>query len=226
MENKQIPQVVYVAVDIEKTGATFTQHKVMSVGFFVGDRNGKCLETKRFNLDVKFPSGDNFGDFEERCWIEFWSKLDSKIVDILTTDPLPQKEGWVSIGKFVDSLEEKYPNAKIKFLTNNASFDIANIDYNLEVHCSRLPMRYSTKGRYRSVVSADDMLDMLPNSLYTAARERIHNTVKHDHDPVNDAHSIYLQYIEAILYKEKLEDAHRLKETLDRHFERSLLSSS
>lgn len=215
MENKQVPDAVYVAVDIEKTGSSFTKHKVMSVGFFVGDRNGKCLETKRVNLDVKFPSEGNFGDFEERCWQEFWSKLDSKIIDILTTDQVSQQEGWNQVAKFIDGLEEKYPNTKIKFLTNNTSFDIANIDYNLEVYCSRLPMRYSSKGKYRSVISADDMLEMLPNSLYSAARQRIHSVVKHDHDPINDAHSIYLQYIEAILYKERLEEAHRLKEQLE-----------
>lgn len=189
----------FVSVDIEKTGSFLIQNPVISVGFFVGDDQGNKLLTKKFNMQVKFPVKDDYGDFEPRCWDEFWSKLDQKIIEASTENAQPQETAWKAVNAFLDELEAKYD--KIKFLTDNASFDIASIDYNLEKYCKRAPMRYNSKGKYRSVISADDMLDMLPEKELKLAYEYINANSKHDHDPVNDAHNIYLQYIQAIKYK-------------------------
>ena len=63
-------------------------------------------------------------------------------------------------------------------------------------------MRYSSKGKYRSVISADDMLDTVYDKHKQAIDEYINKRAIHDHDPINDAHHIYLQYIQAMYYKE------------------------
>jgi hypothetical protein len=207
-------KVILVAHDIEKTGSFIIANPIISVGFFVGDDQGNTLLTRKFNIQVKWPTyvynGDNkekmlYNDFEPRCWDEFWSKLDPAIKDRCLVDAKPAQEAWFEVSKFLDELEILYPEDthKIVFVTDNASFDTASIDYALEKYCQRAPMRYSSKGKYRSVKSGDDMYDMMPDERKHEAKERIDKLVKHDHDPVNDAHFIYLQYVEALKYQKE-----------------------
>lgn len=192
-----MPKTICVAVDIEKCGALYI-HPVVSVGFYVADsENGQELSRHRFNIKVSWPDGRTFGDFEARCWIDFWSKQPVEIIEGCKENALPPEQAWKQIGKFIDSLEKSYPNDNIKFLSDNPSFDIANIDYNLEKYTGRSPMRYSSTGKYRSVVAADDMFDMIPKTQKSIAMEEINSVVSHDHNPVNDAHHIFLQYFHA-----------------------------
>lgn len=195
----------YISHDIEKTGSFLISNPVISVGFYVGDENGNELETKRFNLEVNWPKEDekeNYGDFERRCWIEFWSKQDKSVIEDCKINTKSQDQSWNDIRDYIDNLEKKY--AKIKFLTDNVSFDTANIDYNLEKYTKRAPMKHPTTGKYRSVISADDMLDMLPENKFNEVMTIIKNNTTHDHNPVNDAKFIYLMYIEAMKYKNNL----------------------
>lgn len=200
---------VFVAIDIEKTGSYLIQNPIISVGFFIGDIEGKTISSHKFNIAVRWPiyinddsEIESYGDFERRCWVEFWSKLDKKILNKCLQNPTPEKPEivWQNISRFLNELEEKYPDKKIKFLTDNASFDIASIDYALEKYCGRAPMRYSSTGKYRSVISADDMFDMLPNLIQDKYKKEIDEIVIHDHDPVHDAQFIYLQYVYAMRY--------------------------
>jgi len=199
-----------VAVDIEKAGAMY-HHPVISVGFSVATSDGTLLEQKKFNISVKWYTetkdhadpneNTDYGDFEPRCVEEFWKKQGAEIkARCLTPAPELAPVAWKNIGNWIDSLEDRY--GKVKFLTDNASFDIANIDYNLEKYLGRLPMRYSKTKRFRSVVSADDMFDMMPEKTQKEARERIKTKVQHDHDCLNDSYFILLQYVEAKKYKE------------------------
>lgn len=206
-------KVILVAHDIEKTGSYLIQNNIISVGFFVGDLEGNKLLTKKFNIRTRWPTRCtltneiiNYGEFEKRCWDEFWSKQPKSVFDSCISPP-PEYTIEVARGikTFLDDLEEKYPedSYKIKFLTDNASFDTASLDYLLEKHTERAPMRYSKSGKYRSVISADDMFDMLPSEIKKKAEEEMDKIVKHDHDPINDAHHIYLQYVAAMKYKPK-----------------------
>jgi DNA polymerase III epsilon subunit-like protein len=67
----------YIAVDIEATGASYKKHKVLSVGFVVGDGT-VVLERKRFNVLALWKPVEEGGDFEARCINEFWSQRDEK----------------------------------------------------------------------------------------------------------------------------------------------------
>lgn len=196
---------IFVAHDIEKTGSFISSNPVISVGFYLGDENGNEIDKRRFNLEVNWPDENgNYNDFESRCWNEFWSKQDSNIIEDCKKDCKDQKTSWIEIKDFINDLEKKY--TKIKFLTDNASFDTATIDYNLEKYTGRAPMRYSTSGKYRSVISSDDMLDMLPEDKFNKVMENIKSKAVHDHNPVNDAKFIYLMYIEAMKYKNLLKE--------------------
>ncbi len=203
MEAKKI---ILVSHDIEKVGSFIIKNPIISVGFFIGDDKGNQLHTHRFNISVKWPIFDietksicDYGDFEPRCWNEFWKTLDPEIKNKCLIDTNPPAQAWKDISDMLDNLEILYPESDfiIKFLTDNASFDTASIDYALEKYANRAPMRYSSTGKYRSVISADDMFEMLPPNLYSIENSHINSIVKHDHDPVNDAHYIYLQYIAA-----------------------------
>lgn len=207
MEQKK--QTILVALDIEKTGG-FYRHPVMSVGFYVGDMDCNELETFKVNISVRWPMvvGDmiDYGDFEPRCWDEFWSKQPDNIVaECKNPEPVDASTAWHQVEAFLNRLETAYPadQYKIKFLTDNASFDVAAVDYALEKYCGRLPMRYSVLGKYRSIISADDMLDMLPKNARIAADNFIKTKVTHDHNCINDAKYIYWQYILAMWYANK-----------------------
>jgi len=193
-------RTVCIAVDIEKCGALY-RDSVLSVGFYVADLdNGEELQRRRFNVEVNWPDEKTCGDFEERYWTEFWSKQPIEIVNGCKENALPPEQAWKEIAIFVDSLENTYSDCKIKFASDNASFDIANIDYNLEKYVGRYPMRYSSTGKYRTVVAANDMFDMIPEARRKAYWGEIDRVVKQHHNPVNDAHHIFLQYFYAKKY--------------------------
>jgi DNA polymerase III epsilon subunit-like protein len=141
----------YIAVDIEATGASYKKHKVLSVGFVVGDGT-VVLERKRFNVLALWKPVEEGGDFEARCINEFWSKMDEKTKEECKRDAVEDFVAWKAIEGWLNEMEHKYE--KIEFLTDNASFDIARIDYCLDKYCDRLPMRFSTTGKYRAIYSA------------------------------------------------------------------------
>lgn len=189
---------IIVSVDIETLGSQY-KNPVVAVGFVVGDDVGNVINTRMYKLKANWLPISQGGEMEDRCHIEFWSKHPD-LVEFYKTDAVEQKEGWNAIRYFLDNLEQIHEGKKISFVTDNASFDIARIDYNLEKYCDCLPMRYSLTGQYRSIYPADDMLFMLPTKYVVDSLEHIKLKIS-DHNCVNDALTIYYQYIYAIKYK-------------------------
>lgn len=179
-----------VSVDIETTGSKFA-NKVISVGFAIGDDKGNIISLKQFNLEF-----DN-NDFEKRCYDEFWSKHLDKLAE-LKQHAVPQPKGWNAINDYINDMEKL---GKVKFVSDNASFDLAFINYNLERYCDRTPMRYSSSGRYRAVVAPDDMLNMLSDEKNKELTRLLNEKYPPNHNPVNDAINIYYQYIIARIIK-------------------------
>jgi len=201
---------IFVAVDIEKCGPLLIAHKVVSVGICIGDGSKNIIERKKFNLKVKWwvindddvllPYFTDYGDFEEGCLKQFWSKLNASVLEACYTNPEPleQTDGWHAIAEYIDSLETTYQGHQIKFLTDNGEFDIGNINYNLEKYVDRKPMRYSTTGEFRSVINTKGMLKMIPPKERTDIIKQCEQEASHNHDCVSDAENIYLQYIKAV----------------------------
>lgn len=210
---------VVVAVDIEKTGDRLMADRIISVGLQIGypenpeptgeddptPLKGWLIESKRFNFQVEWFDVEKktYGDFEPRCVDEFWSRQSETIIADCKENALPPKEGWASFRGYIDSLEEKYPyqQYKLRFLSDNPSFDIAGIDCELERYDH--PILRRTKGafpwphNYRSVVAADDCLFILPKNSQDYIMKDIKEVVQHDHNPLNDAYCIYLYYVYA-----------------------------
>jgi hypothetical protein len=155
--------------------------------------------TNGYNKDALLTVSD-YGDFEKKTVDEFWNRVPIDTQE-LRINAKPASEAWADIAEFIDNLETEYPDAEIIFLTDNNSFDTANIDYNLELYTKRQPMRFSTTGVYRKVLNADDMFSMIPDFEQKRVKKEICDHVPGNHDPVNDAHYIYEQYIYAQLWR-------------------------
>jgi len=220
---------IYVAHDIEKAGCKIMAYPVVSVGFVVAD-DIDIISKHKFNILVKWyttitphaqppltpqhmPQNNDaiagqdalltvsdYGDFEKKTVDEFWNRVPIDTQE-LRINAKPPSEAWADIAEFIDNLETEYPDAEIIFLTDNNSFDTANIDYNLELYTKRQPMRFSTTGAYRKVLNADDMFAMIPDFEQERVKKEICDHVPGNHDPVNDAHYIYEQYIYAQLWR-------------------------
>jgi hypothetical protein len=195
---------VYVAHDIEKAGVHMIKYPVVSVGFVVAD-DIDVIEKRQFNISVNWYENIDgacvhYGDFEKRTVDEFWNRIP---IDPrgMQANAKPAAEAWAEIRAFIDALETEYADAEIIFLTDNNSFDTANIDYNLELYTGRAPMRFSTSGVYRAVINADDMFSMMSDKDQQSARAMIAERVTHSHNPTDDAHYIYEQYIFAAAYR-------------------------
>lgn len=192
-----MPTTILVSVDIEKTGHMLAAHPVVSVGFVVGDTKGIIYDRLKINFQVAWPTDDCLGDFEERCWTEFWVKNpDAQKACKTNPDPIDRKEGWMKVAAFLDALETKFPapEFKIKFLSDNASFDVGNIDYCLEKYAQRQPMRYSTDLKYRSIQDPTEQMRFVKekDAINKAAAEKS----PHNHDSLSDATHIFWQYVE------------------------------
>lgn len=205
-------KTIFVAVDIESTGAFVIKNAINSIGFWIGDDVGNTITKQKFNIEVVWPTIDNgvvvdYGDFEPKCWDEFWSKLSAEKIEECKANTKPKKEAWNHIRDFIDGLEVQFPEQthNIVFATDNGSFDIAFINYSLELYTDRAPMRYSSAGKYRRILQADDAFKTLPKELNTHAWNKIAGVVEHDHDPVNDAHCIYLMAVNVVQYKRTVE---------------------
>lgn len=209
MAAKPEKTTIVVAVDIEKTGALFA-HPVNSIGFYIApevenpsELSKDQIETFKWNIIVNMPEVKDgkvvdYGDFDPQCWDEFWSKQPDALARCTSNpSPIAAANAWHEIAKMIDSLEEKYPDDKfkIKFISDNASFDVATVNYCLEKYTRRLPMRYSSKGKWRSLVAHKDVFWAMPDDVQKRQMELINRDVNHDHDPVNDAHYHYLMYI-------------------------------
>ena len=198
---------ILVSVDIEKAGGQFA-NPVISVGFYVGDEFGKELRTLKVNFNVRWPTKScvtgemNYYKFEKRCWDEFWVDQQTKMVKpelykpcVSNPSPVRHARGWNEISSFLNALEVAYPSHayKIIFVSDNASYDIANIDYGLEKFCNRRPMRFSSNGDYRSIMSPDDMMKMVPSDVRKKYQKIIDANAHHNHDAIEDAKYIYWQ---------------------------------
>ena len=191
---------IFVAFDIEHTGNT-----LLAIGMCVGDESGTVLKKRRANVKVKWPSGEDLGDFETRCWNEFWSRQPAELIQTLQEEAKDLKQSMDTLVSWLDELEREFPapEYKIKFLSDNPSFDIGNLDHYLKEQCGRRALRYSSTGTYRAVDNPDDMLDVFPKSVVKTETEEIKKVIVHDHNPANDAEYIYRQYLLVLKLKQQ-----------------------
>lgn len=193
---------MYCAIDIEKAGAKFT-HKVLAVSFIVGRKNYFKIEKR---LTVCFPVPEE-NEFESRCLKEFWSKPEMKeILDRIRKEACKSEEEAVDkIDSFLNDLEKEYPDQEIEFVSDNPSFDVSAVDYLLLTYKGRLPMRYTSKGKYRYISDPSERLWVMGKT--QQAKEYINEKiVEHDHWPENDATYIYASMLESDRWAKELKE--------------------
>ncbi len=213
-------ETILFALDIEKAGAKNIKHPIVAIGYVIGTKE-KVLTRGIIRLQVKWPTIEDgkvtsYGDFEPRCWDEFWGdskKMPAALMEELRRDAVPYDEGIKQFAAVLDELETKYGDKslyKVKFLSDNPSYDTAALDVALEQVCGRDPMRYDSKGKYRGLSDPWDMLDILPADhkaqVLAAVETQMGSVVLHDHNPTNDAELIYRQYLAALAAKKNLSE--------------------
>lgn len=174
---------------------------------YVDDPDGPA-RTPTELLELNKRTIVSYGDFSKKCWDEFWYKAwytrGQPLIKRLTDGAVDHNEGIAKIRDLLDEYMTKYPEDKYKivFLSDNAAFDIAFIDYWLHRLFNRR-LRVSRSGRFMPLKAADDMADMLPESY--VKRRLSEFGVNHDHDPMHDAEVVLFQHYIALEAKDRIE---------------------
>lgn len=201
---------IVLAFDIEKAGAT-TKFDVIAIG-------GSVVDQDLNELDSLFLPGFVFGKtgFEERCWVEFWSKNQDVLKQLEYKGDLSysdrQTEMIVEFQKFREKWENyaKQNNYAYELVSDNNVYDGGFINHMIMDRIPNcLPIPYSAsrdvKGKqtYMAFWETHSEMRGLLASVdpdYTknwGFMERINQLYSlpspkksHDHNPANDAYVI------------------------------------
>lgn len=167
------PELLVLAVDIERTGAS-EREQTFAIGASVVNADYTELDSL---LLVIWPEGEV--QWEERCWNEFWSK-NQNILDKLKAVAAMQQTSTKRVGlkaleagmihDFVEFVAKHQTAAKEQGLellitTDNAAFDFHWINHligkHLQGQCNPLPYRFDNH-RYGDVADmSNEMAGML-----------------------------------------------------------------
>lgn len=218
-----------LALDIEATGYGVMfdngKHLINGVGMVLGDEQGNVI------LQGMWSCKTTRADFEDRCWEEFWAKIDPKtgeqpqmkvLAKLNEVGFASEAEMCQAIQKWLETVDAQFDpiseensshggkKSRIEIVTDNPAYDVAALSNRIHKHAGREhTLRYSCDGRYRNVLDPSDNLWLRDGagSTWTAAMDWIENDrgVKHDHLPVNDAMHHYLKavYLKKIYNEEK-----------------------
>lgn len=189
---------IYVAIDIEAFGPALDA-PVVAVGYCVGDRK-TILENDLFC----FPADRK--EMEAKCKEQFWDKNPDLLPRIEVNATLPVQDQWLAFQKWLDGLEDRYPNREIIFISDNPRFDLGKIDYQLKKYCGRIPCVYLPKSGYCSTEDPWERLCAIPKKKKAEIIASTGQKVQHTHWPVDDARYIYTLHMELLDYISQLED--------------------
>lgn len=181
---KESKKTLYIAIDVEKKGASFA-HPVIQLGVAYGYNIHYKIKTENFCFDYKNSP------FEKRCYDEFWVNH----LDILKRIEENAKEPgaeWERFNKWLLDMEKE--NGTIKFVSDNPGYDIEAVDYHLHTEIGRLPMRYSSTGKYRSISDPSEQIKGLRKNTRNGINEQANKLVTHDHWAPNDASHHLIKY--------------------------------
>ncbi|XWV26889.1 hypothetical protein QJ857_gp0161 [Tupanvirus soda lake] len=183
-------QIVLFAIDIETNGPNMFQHEIISIGYCVGNINGKVFEKHRINF--KYTSA-----FSDSCW-KFWSKF-ADVLNDLKKDAL---EPQLAIKEFIDVLDRYDDAYDVRIITDNPSYDTSFINFYLNRYLNRNPINYikGNDDQYRCIFDTDSYSRGALKMDYTNPWIHDGNIIKklnlnfdanHSHYPDEDAEYIY-----------------------------------
>ncbi len=195
------------AVDIESTGQHLTRNAMIAFGFSIQDGEEKELDT--FVAYLSVPEGR---EWEKRCVDEFWSKEQDTLAYITERMKDP-KEEMERFATWLDEMDTKY-KGDLVVLSDNGGYDYAWIDEYLSAFTKRPSIYYRLKGvdaesgeknyGFRRTWDTNSMYhgaltELRPTEYIQWSLEKElgnkQDTYKHDHNPLNDARCIALDYI-------------------------------
>jgi len=184
----EITNDLFIAVDIEKDGDHLND-PILCFGTCLGTPSGQIVEKKIWYMPIA----------DEKPRGEYWNRPEN-----LPLYHAFRKAGAgmtieMAVVKFVayfNNLEERYPMINLKLVTDNPAYDIGSLDYLVHTVVGRLPLRYSSNGKYRSVIDVSQRMRAL--HLNDLLNTKVSKVAVHDHRPDNDAEYIYRLWVECI----------------------------
>ena len=182
-----------IALDIETSGPSVLKNGILSIGYCVGDYQGKILQRKR--IDVSLDEGMTF---DETTVKNFWQKGSKpKVLKDIQRSTISAKAGAKQFAAMLDAYDSKY---KVDVLTDNPTFDIHFINYYLDKYLGRKAINYLFGVTYtpRTI----DTSSFLRGKYRDKSQEIFHfGDVRFRHYPEHDAHFIYARYLNSLRWR-------------------------
>jgi hypothetical protein len=179
-----------LALDVETSGSSLIHHGLVSIGATLQDHNS--TEIDAFQVNLQLPEDRSF---EQRCLEEFWLK-NPLAYEFVQKNALPPKAAMDAFCQFLQKVEESYPDLMV--VSDNPSFDIAWLNFYLDLYTTRFPLNYSIQNEYRFIWDVHSMLKSLIVMMQGTHASDWELSVKlgfktkysYDHTPLNDARVI------------------------------------
>jgi hypothetical protein len=140
--------IALLAIDIETSGGSILKNYILSIGWCLGDLNGKVIDCRR--IDFQPIEGRIFDTF---VYDSFW-KGHSNILNEILKNPKPPLQAITEFAAVLDGFESLYD---LRIITDNPAFDLYFISYYFEFFLSRLPItrKFGRNELYRPVFDTD-----------------------------------------------------------------------
>ncbi len=189
-----------LGIDVETSGSSYKKNGLLSIGCSLQDEDSNEIDSFQVNLDLPKDK-----EFEKGSIENFWSK-NQKIYDSITTNTIPPEEAMNKFCTFLSKYEQKYQDLLI--ISDNPSFDIAWINFYLDLYTSRKPMNYGINLKTRQIWDSSTLqknwlcIKMKHKSLFPPKGHKeklgLKSKWSHDHNPLNDARVIASFYNQTI----------------------------
>lgn len=175
------------AIDIEKCNIALGEG-LFAVGLVFADSKGNVLEERCFSSPVDI-AGDQFDESTRNFWSQFPDVLE-RLNENAKTSPLV----WENVVSFINDLDKKYgpfgrnageKKRKFTWLSDNAGYDIGEVNLMLFRHGFTRPITDMFPGGYVSTFNSSDAYKVLLDIEKTYVDSMI--KTPHSHYPTEDA---------------------------------------
>lgn len=209
---------IYVAFDIEKCGRRLNRKDpLFAIGIVVASaEDNKILKTYRCILNLKKPSDVSWeeywklNDWELRCWLTCWIKLENVLDDLQSKFAMVETEHELAneFNRVLTEIEDEY--FVMAFVFNTVTFDSVHLS-SLLMEYDHLPLNYRRDGSHLCAFEVDSIKTGICQSMKWEYYDQFEKYVlshylpdigdiKHDHDPANDAATIMADFLGCLNY--------------------------
>lgn len=192
------PQQILATIDLE----LINNVDITAIGIYSGDKEGKTILKEEFWIKTDLSKMD------PRCKEEFWDKH-PELYELIENggEEKAQVEAFI---KAWDSIAEKAGVSEdhIQLVSDNAECDYGRLSLLTMKHFpERGPVRFTTKGKYRSIDGYDSAVWKL--GIDKIIDGYANQVSPHDHRPSNDAHNSHAAYLIQEAIMEEIRDNYK-----------------